>query len=344
MRALATIIVLIFVVSGCVKDKPLAPESPAVTIGTGHKAYITNEGNFTNNNASVSLYDIGSGNVVSNIYASQNNSAVLGDVCQSMGRINNNYYLVINNSGKIVVVNPDNFKLKTTISGFTSPRFILPVTYQKAYVSDFSSNQVSILDLNTNAKTGTINCPGWTEQMALIYNKAFVTNMKRNYTYVINTISDQVTDSVNVGINSGSIVIDKNSKLWVLSGGDKTINIAGKLSRINPATLQVEQSFSFASSDSPGNLCINAGRDTLYFLNTHVYRMAVSAPALPAAPFVTNNSNTFYGLAVNDKDYTVYVSDAIDYIQKSTIMVYDANGQLKASFKAGINASGFYFE
>ncbi len=328
----------------CVKDKPNDIMQPEVSFGNGSKVFITNEGNFGTNNASVSMYEPGSSQVVNDIYKTQNNNASLGDVCQSMTKINNKYYVVVNNSGKITVVNSSDFKLITNITGLQSPRHILPVTFSKAYVSDLYANAISIIDLNTNTKTGSIPCSGWTEQMVLIYNKAFITNNNSGYTYVINTITDQITDSIYVGKFGGSIVMDKNSKIWVLSGGDSPNSIVGKLSRINPVTLQVELSLPFGSTDSPGNLCINATKDTLYFLNTSIYRMEISSNTLPGSAFVTSSANTFYGLGVSDKDYSIYVSDAIDYIQKSSIMVYSPNGQLKTSFKAGINASSFYFE
>lgn len=333
-----------FVFIACVKDKPNENLQPAVTLSGGHKVYITNEGNYGSNNASVSLYDAGNGSVISDIYKSQNNNALLGDVCQSMIKINYSYYLVINNSGKIVIVSSDDFKNKQTISGFNSPRYILPVTPNKAYVSDLYANAISIIDLNTNTKTGTIPCKGWTEQMISIYNKAFVTNMKSDYLYVVNTSNDQITDSILVGPFAGSLVLDKNSKLWVLSGGSSSNSIAAKLSRVNPVTLAIEASFAFNINDKPGNLCINAGKDQLYFLNTHIYKMNITDTNLPSVSLINGSGHTFYGLAVNDKDNDIYVSDAIDYIQKSSIMIYNPSGQQKTSFKAGVNASGFYFE
>lgn len=345
MRFLNYIVLLfVFFAFSCVKDKPDDPIKPSVSFSNGHKTYVTAEGKFGFNTASISLYDLGNGQITDDIYGIQNNNAALGDVCQSMIKVNNNFYLVVNNSGKIVVVNSDDFKLKGNITGLTSPRYILPITFQKAYVSDLYSNSVSIVDLNTNTKTGTIPCSGWTEQMVLIYNKAFITNQRRNYTYVVNTINDQISDSVNVGIYAGSIVIDKNSKIWVLSSGDKPNSVLAKLSRINPVNLQTEATFTFSTNDVPSNLCINASKDTLYFLNSHVYRMEISSSTLPTSAFISSAGNIFYGLGVNDKDYTIYVSDAIDYAQKSSIMVYKPNGQLKTTFKAGINASNFYFE
>lgn len=331
-------------VSSCVKDKPNDIMQPEVTFSNGYKVFIANEGNYGSNNASVSMYDVGNGQISSDIYKSQNNNAVLGDVCQSINKINNKFYVVVNNSGKIIVVNSADFKLITSITGLQSPRYILPVTFSKAYVSDLYSNSISIIDLNTNTKTGSIPCSGWTERMALIYNKAFVTNNKSYYTYVINTITDQITDSINAGPFAGSIVTDKNSKIWILSAGSSTASVNGKLTRINPVNLQIELSLSFASGNSPSNLCINATKDTLYFLNTNIYRMDINSATLPSSAFISSSSNNFYGLDVSDKDYTIYVSDAIDYIQKSSVMVYSPSGQLKTTFKAGINASGFYFE
>lgn len=344
MRSLICIISLSIIFTACVKDKPKDIVQPAVSLSGGHKVYVTNEGKFGDNNASVSLYDPGSGQLISDLYKTQNNNAVLGDVCQSMVKYNNNFYVVVNNSGKIVVVNADDFKLKGTITGLTSPRYILHITFQKAYVSDLYANAISVIDLNNNVKTGSIPCSGWTEQMVLIYNKAFITNLKTNYVYVVNTTNDQIMDSVNVGINAGSILIDKNSKIWVLSTGDKTISIPGKLSRIDPVSLQVELTLPFAITDVPQLLCTNAGKDSLYYLNSHIYRMDITNGNLPTSSFINNSGNKFYGLSINPFDHTVYVSDAIDYIQKSNIMIYDPNGQLKSTFKAGINASGFYFE
>ncbi|MBK7667943.1 MAG: hypothetical protein IPJ32_11760 [Sphingobacteriaceae bacterium] len=210
MKLINYIIVLAsLLLFSCVKDKPNDIMQPEVSFGSGFKVFITNEGNFGTNNASVSMYEPRSEQVVNDIYKTQNNNAALGDVCQSMTKINNKYYVVVNNSGKIAVVNSSDFKVITNITGLQSPRHILPVTFSKAYVSDLYANAISIIDLNTNTKTGSILCSGWTEQMVLIYNKAFVTNNNSGYTYVINTITDQITDSIYVGKFGGSIVMDK---------------------------------------------------------------------------------------------------------------------------------------
>lgn len=343
MKLVYTLIIAVLL-SSCIKDKPQEPVKTAVNVSPETQVLVINEGGFHDNNAGVSLYDPPSGAVVDDYYKQQNNNATLGDVCQSMTRYNNYYYLVINNSNKIVVVNASDFVKTAVISGFNSPRYFLPVTYNKAYVSDIYANSVQVVDLNSNSITGSIPCMAGTEEMALIYNKAFVTNTNSDYCYVINTITDAISDSINVGRGGSSIVIDKNAKVWLLAPGNSSSGQNGKLLRINPVTLQVEQSLNFNAGERPNSLRINKTRDTLYYLNNGINRFLISSGSLPAAPMVTEGSKVYYGLGVNPKDYSIYVSDAIDYVQKSRIEVYNPNGSFKTSFTAGIISNGFVFE
>jgi len=336
-------ITIVLITVSCVKDKPQNPVQPQVQLSNNKKVYIVNEGNFMSSNSSVSLYDPGNLQVIENFYSTQNNNAVLGDVAQSINYFNSGFYIVVNNSNKIVVCD-NQFKYKTVINGFTSPRYILPVSNSKAYVSDLYSNNIKVVNLNLNSVTSSIPCQGWTEQMALVYNKAYVTNLKKNFLYVINTLTDQKTDSISIGPNAGSLTVDKFDKVWVLSAGDKTASIAPTLRKIDPLTNQVETTLTFPLLDSPGSLCINKTKDTLYYLNGGIFRMPVNSASIPSTAFIDKVNKTFYGLGINPNDYTIYASDALDYIQKSNIYVYDMNANQKTFFKAGTNANSFYFE
>ena len=336
--------VVLILFTSCVKDKPQAPVTTSANINSTNKVFVINEGGYTYINASISLYDATTGAVVEDFYKQQNASSTLGDVCQSMTKYNTNYYLVVNNSHKIEVVSAYDFKKTGTITGFNSPRYLLPITYNKAYVSDLFASSIQIVDLNSNTITGSIPTYSNTEAMVVIYNKAFVASASSNYCYVINTVTDVISDSIFVGKGASSISIDKNSKVWVLSSGGSTASQVGKLVRINPVTLQIELSLNFSSSDAPKNLCINKSRDTLYYLNNGICQLPTINVALPALPIVNQGPKAYYGLSINPVDYTIYVSDAIDYSQKSTIEVYAVNGSFKTSFKAGIISNGFMFE
>lgn len=337
-RHLIIVALPLFLLS-CVKDKPQPQENPDIHFTSSQKVYIVNEGNFMSGNASVSLFDTGNNQVTENYYQARNNSS-LGDVAQSITRINGDYYIVINNSGKVVVCNPE-FKFKHQISGFTSPRYILQVSNKKAYVSDLYANAISIVDLNSGSKTGSISCSGWTEQMVMLYNKVYVSNISSNYLYVINAISDVKEDSVFVGKGCSSLVIDKNDQLWALSGG--TVNVSPTLWKINPLNLSEKTPYAFTAADKPGSLCINGGKDTLYYLNHGICRMPVNSAGLQNA-FIEKGNKNFYALGVNPENGDIYVSDALDYIQKSNVYVYKATGAFKLQFKAGIISGNFYFD
>lgn len=333
---------ILFVMASCIKDKPQEPVKSGITINAEAKVLVVNEGGFGYNNADISVYDAASGSVSDNYYRQQNGNEAMGDVCQSVCKFDNRYYLVMNNSHKVTVVNAADFVKSATIAGFNSPRYLLPVTYSKAYVSDLYASSVQIVDLNANTITGSIPCMSGTEEMALIYNRAFVTCSHSDYCYVINTTTDAISDSIPVGKNASSLVIDRYSKLWILAGGNSSQ--AGKLLRIDPLTLQTELSLSFGLSDNANHLRINKSRDTLYYLNKGICRFLISGSQLPSSPLVNQGTKIYYGLAVNPKDYCIYTSDAIDYVQKSKIEVYRPDGSFKTSFTAGIISNGFVFE
>lgn len=333
---------LVICFMSCIKDKPQEPVKSGTTINAQSKVLVVNEGGFGYNNADITVYDPASGSMTDNYYRQQNNNEVLGDVCQSVCKFNNRYYLMMNNSNKVMVVNADNFTKAATITGFNSPRYLLPLTYSKAYVSDLYASSIQVVDLNTNAITGTIPCMSGTEEMVMIYNKAFVTCSNSQYCYVINAATDAITDSLLIGKNASSLVLDRYSKLWILVGSNSSQ--AGKLMRIDPVTLQTELSLSFSLADNANHLRINKTRDTLYYLNKGIHRFLISDSQLPSTPLVNQGSKIYYGLGVNPKDYTIYVSDAIDYVQKSKIEVYKPDGSFKTSFTAGIISNGFVFE
>lgn len=335
------LMLLIFVLSACRKDKPEQPVETPITIGNAHGAYITNEGNFQWGNASVSYYDVGSGNVTEDLFQPANGVG-LGDVCQSMCVQNGKAYLVVNNSGKVVVVDPSTFVVSATIAGFSSPRYIRPVGNGKAYVTEMAGNKIRVVDLNTNSITGNIPCAGSTQEMALAGNKVFVTNESKPYVYVIDSNTDAITDSVQVSRGGSTAAMDVNGKLWVACTGGGGTQAA--LYRIDPQTVEVEASIPVPGQvTSPWRLQINGGGDTLYLLNGGVFRMAITDAAFPGSAFIPADGRNLYGLGVDPNGGTIFLSDAVDYVQHGVIYQYRPDGTLLNTFLAGIIPGSFCF-
>ncbi len=341
MKKFIVFLIIVVLFDSCVKDKPKVNIQPEINVSSNNKILVINEGPFQNGNGSISLYDATTGSVIENYYKNQNDEE-LGNIVQSLSFINGKYYIVVNNSNKVVVCD-NQFKKISQIGELNSPRRIISISNQKAYISDLYANAISIIDLNQNKKVGSISCFGKTEQMEMLYGKVYVTNTDKKYVYVINASTDSIEDSVFVGLNASSLIIDKNDKLWVLSSGSGTGEVA-RLSKLNPASNRTEVIYDFNKSDSPYNLCLNKTKDTLYYLNNGVFRMPIESTALMNTPIIPKGTKNFYGLGVNPKDYSIYVSDALDYMQKSNCYIYDVNGNQKSFFKAGIISNGFYFE
>lgn len=328
--------------AGCRKDKPEDPvDQSGATIGE-YGVFITNEGNFQWGNASVSFFDKESQAVIEDVYGPVNGTSI-GDVCQSMVLHNGKGYVVINNSGKVVVVDPGTFTELAVIHGFQSPRYFLPVGGNKAYVTDYFAGKVAVVDLINNAITGHIPSSGTTQEMVFHEGKAYVVNETRGEVHVIDPATDTVTDTIVVSKGANSIVEDGQGKLWVAcTGGGGT---APALKRIDPLTASVEASFNYTNSaNNPWRLRINGTADTLYFLKGGLFRMAITDETAPVAAFIPANDRNLYGLGIDPVGGTIYLADALDYTQRSMVYRYKPNGTLLDSFHAGINPSGFCFK
>ena len=321
----------------CVKDEPQPLVAPIVNMAT-NRVVMTAEGNYGSGNASVYVWDQVSDRASGDVYQAVNGKSC-GDVLQSLLHVNKNYFLVMNNSGKIIVTDQE-FKKTAEINGLASPRYILQVTDAKAYVSDLQANKISIVNLKESALKGSIPCRGWTEQMCLIYNKVFVTNLSSRYLTIINSITDQVIDSIEVGAGAGSLITDAGDKLWVLCRGDIALKEKARLVQIDPVTLVILQKIELEGS--PFNLCVDGSGSYLYFLNAGLYRFKITGKL--AEKIYGEASSNFYGLAVDPATGNLFVSDAMDYSQASTISILSKDGTLKKSIKAGINTGGFYFD
>jgi YVTN family beta-propeller protein len=325
----------------CKKETP--PDDNSNDLTKDHGVFIVNEGNYMWSNASVSYYNFVDGKYYEDIFDEVNHRP-LGDVAQSLTVMDGKAFIAVNNSNKIEIVDLGTFSSLGVITGLASPRYFLPVTSTKAYVSDLYSNTVSIIDLVSNTKTGIIPCKGSTEEMLLIGSDVFITNTRTDKLYIVNSNSDAVTDSIQVGFASNSMAMDKNGKLWVFCAGDAANGINASLYRVNKSTRLVEQSFLLPNGlDIWDKMRMNKAKDTLYYMNNGIYQMSIAAATLPSIPLIPKGGSIFHGLGVNTIDNTIFVADAVDYIQKGKVRYYSSTGVLKGTINTGIIPVDFYF-
>jgi len=343
-RILILNIILLLLTYSC-KKKEVGPQridGDSYHKELGQKVIIGCEGNFGWGNASLSVYNSLSTSVTNNVYQTQNGIA-LGDVLQSTTLFNGKLYVTVNNSNKIEVLDTANFTSLGTITGLNSPRYFLGISPNKAYISDLYSNKITIVNPTTFQLLGEINTGGWTEQMILFNDAIFVTKKATNQILVIDKNSNLITDSITVGREPNSLVIDNQNNLWVLCSGG--INEAiPQLLKINAFNYAILSTFSFFSiSQSPTSLAIDSSRTSLFYLNNGIYKHTVNSTSISTAPFIEKGNSIFYGLGVSPYNNDIYVADAIDYVQAGKVYRYSENGTEIESFSTGIIPQDFTF-
>lgn len=323
-----------FIVASCRKDKP--PTDNPDDIPQNQSVFILNEGNFQWGNASVSFYNLSTGEFIQDIFK-QTNQRPLGDVAHSMYSYNGRLYIVINNSNKIEVVDAANFSSVGVINGLLSPRYFLPLNTTKAYVTDLYSNAVSIVDLALMTKTGEIKLNGSTEEMVMVNNMVYITNTRKSNLYLVDPQTDMIVDSIPVGFGSSTLAVDKDNMIWVGCMGDNSQAVNGSIYQVNPLTRQVLKTLALNNSlDIWDKIRFNRTGDTLYYMNKGLFRFGIYDTQLPSIPLIAQGSSLFNGVNVNPENGDIYICDAIDYVQKGRVLVYSGTGIYKTTVSAGI--------
>lgn len=342
IKVLGILLLFIVFIAACRDDEEELP----IWGELNDHIFVLNEGNFNSSNASLTAVSRETGLIWNDIFSLVNDFQ-LGDVVQSMTIHNDKAYIVVNNSGKIEVADAITLESIGTIDGLTSPRYFLGINDDKAYVSNFvfgGATTLDVIDLNTNTVSKTIPT-AWGEQMVMSDGKVFVGIMNSREVLVIDSSTDMVIDTVTVAFSPNSLQVDKNGQVWVLSDGGFYGEDIPTLQSINPTTLAVEQTFTFANNDaSPTKLAMNNAGDQLYFLDVgNLWKFDITADVLPSEPFVSETDFTFYGLGIDSKTDRIYVTDAADYQSRGNVILYEADGELIDGFEVGIIPGGFCF-
>ncbi|WP_249041584.1 YncE family protein [Aequorivita lipolytica] len=330
----------------CSNDDDVQPESIPEAFEKG--ILITNEGPFNNGSGTITYISEDYSTVAQNIYRTVNGKE-LGNIVQSMGFQDDNAYIVVSNSQKIVIANRYSFKSVDSINtGLQNPRYFIGADGNKGYVTDWgdpndnNDDYVAVFDLRTNTISASVSVPFGPEKMVAYSNKIYVAHQggfgQNNLISVIS--GNSVESSITVGDVPNSMVVAGNS-LFVLCGGNPSYTgneTAGSLVKIDLSSGQVSNTYSFGATEHPSNLTMD-GTNLFYSLDGKVYKLNSSAIALPGTDII---SGFFYVLQA--KDGLLYATDADDYASKGSLKIFDlSTNQQIQDFQTGIVPGGIYF-
>lgn len=226
-------------------------------VGEGNiEAIVLNEGRIGTNMGAISvLYR--NGMVSPDVFRVVNNRP-LGDVAQSITMIHGNYFIALNNSKKIEIVNSQTFKSEGTILYTQAglPRQIVAVSDTTAIVSDLLSNNVSGVDLPSQlVRIRTVPPYGdpleyivirkWVEYMEVANRKLFGMTARGLYVFDLDNItqtgSRMIEEVYNEEITKTCKMLkDKSGRIWALMNErDKGRLTAILLKCIDPETEKV---------------------------------------------------------------------------------------------------------
>lgn len=322
------------------------------------KAYVVNEGQFFNNNGSISTLKDGQAN--NNLFLTANGVSP-GDIVQHIAFMGDKAYIVVNNSQKVEVVNKNTFASLATLDAadFDYPRYAQAAN-GKMYVSNGSGAGTAIvIDTATNNVLKSVEIGNGPGKMAVVGDNLFVVNgggfstpgdtinIPTGSVSVINTASDMETKRTELFPSATDIVVDANGRVFVLCAGATVYNsdYSAILKQTEPYLVELDGNGNIVSStvigtgaDKPSQLEM-ASDGTLYLYQAG--EVFAFSNGTKGQSIVSGQSA--YGMNISP-DNTLYLALAGDFTSNGYVSTYSLSGAFLDSAMVGIVPNGVYFD
>ena len=336
------LLVLLLAATGCDTAEPTLEAMPADGV------FVANQGNFSDNNGSVTLYLPETGQTIT----------VLDDVgtlVQSLTLTNDRAYVLSNTADAVEILDMD---LEPTerigrISGVPSPRYLAEVAPNKAYVSNLFSGTVTVVDLSAGRATGTIPVGTNPEDIAVIDGRAYVANSgfgAGTTLTMIDVATDAAAGTVDVGCDGPRhLEADREGELWVVCTGKTVYNddFTEIIEQTNGAVVVLDG----ATGDAVARFALDAqagaasfGQD-LFYAPASGDLFAVQGTGLLVFDAATNTATgridlegdaPIGGVAYDAADGRLYVARIPDFSTAGFVTIHDRNGAEIGRFTAGV--------
>lgn len=354
--ALCTLCSLIL--TGCASD----PVAPVVTPKVGENAvFIVSEGQFGNDNAALSRYDVKSAQTDAQWFAANNNGQKLGATANDIVIQGDTAFIALTDSKTIEVVNLKTGKSVGRISfdGLEKPRKITLLSSTLGCVSLYDADGVRFFNPITFQKLDFIKTGPGAEGIASVGNSVFVANSGdgtlradqpgAGTISVIDAVSKTVSKTVVAGPNVTELKTSADGKklyAYYQHLYTMTDSLQGVI-EYDVATMNELRRWRMQGG---GNLVVAGG--SVYLFNSINYavsdilRIEASAANATVSSYLRLDTATIkapYGFGINPADGHFWVGDAKNYTINGEVMELSTSGAILRKVAVGVSPKHFAF-
>lgn len=350
--------------TSCSSDNDTTPE-----LIKNYSTLIVNQGNYSERNGSLSVYQENTNSVVNLAFVKGNDNRPLASLVESFvhnGRVG---LIICNNPSKIEVVDMNDLRTITAplqSNEVANPRYgVISGSY--AYVTCWGNDTEKIgeypngwgdilsyahsyilkINLSTQAIEKTISCKADAEGIAAYNGKLFVAVAEGVRVFDLATDTEiAMVKHTTLSGDAKQLVVDKNSKLWYSVSSTRD-DVTKGLVRVNTSTYTVEQEVGIENIEA--SIAITKSKDKIVYIKTSYYPTQKSELYTIDVTTMAQNTTPVYsgtgliGVAVNPESGNIYTAELHDYTTNSTMKVFKEDGTLVYEQRVGVAASYFVF-
>lgn len=327
---------LLFALVACDRDR-IGPQEPPSQGSEGQRAqyFLLNEGNFQWGNASVGAYLGKSPGYLEHWYRAANQEQPLGDVLQDLQAHRDRYWLVLNGSNHIKLVDTTHWWQVAQVQGLGAPRYVA-FAQNKAFVSDLYAREILILETGTLAERQRLPVPNAGGH--LLKADSYLALGAGRELLLLDPQSEKIVARHPLPGTAERMVAD-SSGFWLLAQAHPRAWLYHwRYGQMRPSdSLQLP---------GPARLLTGAHYgEWLYWLSGEsLLGWQVGRPAVDT--LIATGMERIYGFNGHPRQRRLYLADPLDFQQPSRIRVYAhrEGGVLQLNeYRAGAITNGFFF-
>ena len=303
---------------------------------------VVNEGGFGATNASLDIYSLENMTLSSEVYASANNDAILGDIAQSAYQFGQDLYVVVNNSHRIMRLDRVTFERKAMISfeNQESPRSLVRDKYGNLFATLMGTGEVAVLNAESLEEIKRIKVGSWPDKIIINEDRVFVSNWGSSFfgspdstIMIIDAPTQVVVDTLVASLSPRNMVFDDAGNFWVLAS---EFGNPGKV-HVFDTELKPLKTLEFDGGVGE-DIFVNISNEvhSIFINHSGIGIRSISATTMDTEEEVYLEGS-FYSFTISEGVGRILsVSDAKDFSQRGEVVIFNAEKSEIARFNSGV--------